>query len=89
MKTVRARPTVERMNSRRACIKNSFPEKTMNVLRTHLNRFVREEDGATMVEYGLMVALIAVVCIAAVTLLGTSLSSLFGRVSNNVGNAGT
>ena len=61
----------------------------MNALRHHLNRFVREEDGATMVEYGLMVALIAVVCIAAVTLLGTSLSALFGRVSNNVSNAGT
>jgi pilus assembly protein Flp/PilA len=32
--------------------------------------FVRDEDGATMIEYGLMVALIAVVCIGAVTLLG-------------------
>jgi pilus assembly protein Flp/PilA len=42
-----------------------------------------------MVEYGLMVALIAVVCIAAVTLVGTSLSSLFGTVSNDVGSAGT
>ena len=50
---------------------------------------MREEDGATMVEYGLMVALIAVVCIAAVTLLGTTLSSLFGTINNNVGNAGT
>jgi pilus assembly protein Flp/PilA len=38
--------------------------------------FVREE-GATMVEYGLMVALIAVVCIAAVTLLGTSIQGIF------------
>ena len=36
----------------------------------------RDDDGATMVEYGLMVALIAVVCIAAVTLVGTSLSTL-------------
>ena len=61
----------------------------MNALRHHLNRFVREEDGATMVEYGLMVALIAVVCIAAVTLVGSSLSTLFGRVSTNVSNAGT
>ena len=54
-----------------------------------LTRFVREEDGATMVEYGLMVALIAVVCIAAVTLVGTSLSTLFGGVSTNISNAGT
>ena len=42
-----------------------------------------------MVEYGLMVALIAVVCIAAVTLVGSSLSTLFGGVSTNVSNAGS
>jgi pilus assembly protein Flp/PilA len=61
----------------------------MKALKSQWNRFVREEDGATMVEYGLMVALIAVVCIAAVTLVGSSLSSLFGRVNTNISNAGT
>ena len=61
----------------------------MKALKGHWNRFIREEDGATMVEYGLMVALIAVVCIAAVTLVGSSLSSLFGRVSTNITNAGS
>jgi pilus assembly protein Flp/PilA len=53
------------------------------------SRFVRADEGATMVEYGLMVALIAVVCIAAVTLVGSSLSTLFGGVSTNISNAGT
>jgi pilus assembly protein Flp/PilA len=66
------------------CIKNSFKEIAMNALRNHLNRFMCEEDGATMVEYGLMVALIAVVCIGAVTLLGTSLSTLFGGVQTSL-----
>ena len=47
----------------------------------------RNEEGATMVEYGLMIALIAVVCIAAVTLLGTSISSMFSSVSTNVNTA--
>ena len=42
-----------------------------------IKRFVREEEGAMMVEYGLMVALIALVCIGAVTLLGGNLSTLF------------
>jgi len=42
-----------------------------------LKNFVREEEGATMVEYGLMVALIAVALIGIVTALGTSLNSLF------------
>ena len=43
----------------------------------HIVRFMREEEGATAVEYGLMVALIAVVIIGAVTLLGTDLSAKF------------
>ena len=45
------------------------------------------ESGATAVEYGLMVALIAVVIIASVTLLGTNLASRFGQVATAVGNA--
>jgi pilus assembly protein Flp/PilA len=35
----------------------------------------REEEGATLAEYGLLLALIAVVCIAAITVLGTKISS--------------
>ncbi|MFJ6001420.1 Flp family type IVb pilin [Arthrobacter sp. NPDC092385] len=42
-----------------------------------LPRLVRKEDGATAVEYGIMVALIAVVIIAAVTLLGGGLKGSF------------
>ena len=45
---------------------------------------VRSEQGATAVEYGLMVALIAVVIIVAVALLGTNLSSLFNSVAQSV-----
>ncbi len=47
-------------------------------------RFMREEEGATAVEYGLMVALIAVVIIGAVTTLGTNLSTTFTNVANSV-----
>ncbi len=61
----------------------------MKTLSSCMTRFAREEDGATMVEYGLMVALIAVVCIGAVTLVGSSLSTLFTGVSTNISNAGT
>ncbi len=43
------------------------------------------EEGATMVEYALMVALIAAVCITAVTTLGTTLSAKFGAISTSVG----
>ncbi len=44
----------------------------------------KDDKGATAVEYGLMVALIAVVIIAAVTTLGTKLSGLFTSVSGSV-----
>jgi pilus assembly protein Flp/PilA len=40
-----------------------------------------EEQGATMVEYGLMVALIAVVCLATVTTLGVNLKGIFTQIS--------
>jgi pilus assembly protein Flp/PilA len=42
------------------------------------------ERGATAVEYGLMVALIAIVIIVAVTTLGKNLSSLFGTAATSV-----
>ncbi len=41
----------------------------------------RDEKGATAVEYGLMVSLIAVVIIAAVTLLGQNLTAIFNQVA--------
>jgi pilus assembly protein Flp/PilA len=44
----------------------------------------RSEEGATAVEYGLLVALIAVVIIVAVTLFGTRLSSLFSNVGSTL-----
>jgi len=46
-----------------------------------MRRFVLGERGATMVEYGLMVALIAVVCLAAVTLLGTNIRTTFNQIA--------
>jgi pilus assembly protein Flp/PilA len=47
-------------------------------------RFVKEEDGATAVEYGLMVSLIAVVIIASVTLIGTNLATQFTAVNTAI-----
>ncbi len=48
------------------------------------NRFLRDEEGATMVEYGLMVALIAIVCIGAVTTIGTNLNNVFTDIGNKL-----
>jgi pilus assembly protein Flp/PilA len=47
----------------------------------------KKEEGATMVEYGLLVALIACACIVAVTALGTDLSAMFTSVAGKVASA--
>ena len=47
-----------------------------------LNRFAKDESGATAIEYGLIAALIAVVIIAAVTAVGTNLSGTFNNIAN-------
>jgi len=52
-----------------------------------IKRFMTDESGATAVEYGLLVALIAVVIITAVTTLGTNLSSKFNTVAADIGAA--
>ncbi len=57
--------------------------KAIAKLQTHMTTR-RSEEGATAVEYGLMVALIAIVIIAAVILLGTRLSSLFSQVAGSI-----
>jgi pilus assembly protein Flp/PilA len=42
------------------------------------------QDGATLAEYGLLLALIAVVCLAAISLLGTQISSMFNTLAGSV-----
>ncbi len=47
--------------------------------------FLKEEDGVTAIEYGLIAALIAVAIIAAVTTVGTKLTGTFNSVSGKLG----
>ena len=49
-----------------------------------LKTMIRDDEGATMVEYGLLVALIAVVALAAITTLGKNLSTLFNTVAGTL-----
>lgn len=58
-------------------------------MKKMLRRLWNEEEGATAVEYGLMVALIAAVIIGVVTTLGANLETTFGTVGTAVGAAGT
>jgi pilus assembly protein Flp/PilA len=51
------------------------------------SRFIREEDGATMVEYVLLVALIGVIAIGAMKFLGSSAANKMNTVSGNITNS--
>jgi pilus assembly protein Flp/PilA len=51
----------------------------------YVTRFMKDESGATAIEYGLIVALIAVVIITAVTAVGTNLSAKFSSVGSTIG----
>jgi pilus assembly protein Flp/PilA len=56
----------------------------MSMLRNFGARFIRDEEGASLAEYGLLLALIAVICIAGMTLLGTKINSMFSAVSTSI-----
>jgi pilus assembly protein Flp/PilA len=58
----------------------------LELLTTWLRaRFGTDDRGASLVEYALLVALIAIVCVAAMTLLGDSSSSKFDEVGSSIG----
>jgi pilus assembly protein Flp/PilA len=55
----------------------------VKTLLARFKQFLRDEDGPTAVEYAVMLALIIVVCITAITTLGTNANSTFSNVSLN------
>jgi pilus assembly protein Flp/PilA len=56
----------------------------MSLSKQTIRRFVREESGATMVEYGVMVALIAALAIAVIKVVGSKVNNSFANVNNNM-----
>jgi pilus assembly protein Flp/PilA len=58
-------------------------ERCMNTWIAKVARFLRDEDGPTAVEYAVMLALIIVVCIAAITSLGSNANNTFSNVALN------
>ena len=63
----------------------------MSKLIAGLRRFLTDENGPTAVEYAVMLALIVVVCIAAITTLGNNANNIFSNVALNAaaGNKGS
>jgi pilus assembly protein Flp/PilA len=62
---------------------------TMKSVLNKLMAFVKDESGPTAVEYAVMLALIIVVCITAITALGTNANNTFSYVGTKVGGTGS
>jgi pilus assembly protein Flp/PilA len=60
----------------------------MKTLALKLRRFLISEDGPTAVEYAVMLALIIIVCLAAITTIGTNASTTFNNVGTSIAGAG-
>jgi len=52
------------------------------LMRNLINRLRRDDEGAALVEYGMLVGLIAVICVVAVTTLGTEVSTAFSNIAS-------
>jgi len=59
-------------------------ESIQRSLTQLLVRFGHDEQGAALVEYGILVGLIAVICIAAVTIVGTQVSVAFSKIASSL-----
>jgi pilus assembly protein Flp/PilA len=55
----------------------------------YIRKMLKDSKGATAIEYGLIAALIAVAAIAAMTSIGSKLSTTFNNVSSNLGAGGS
>ena len=58
----------------------------MSKLSQFVADFLKREDGPTAVEYAVMLALIIVVCISAITTLGSNANNTFSYIGTQVGN---
>jgi Flp pilus assembly pilin Flp len=56
-------------------------------LFTYLRAFVRNDEGQDLLEYALLVALIAIVCIIAITTTGENVDAIFTRIGEELGGA--
>jgi pilus assembly protein Flp/PilA len=64
-------------------------KNTMRKFTQHLVSLLKNEDGPTAVEYAVMLALIIVVCITAITALGSNANNTFSYVGGQVGKTGS
>lgn len=56
----------------------------LNMMKTYAESYLRNEEGQGMAEYGLILALVAVIAIAGLVLLGPTLSDIFTDVNDQL-----
>jgi pilus assembly protein Flp/PilA len=61
----------------------------MSKFASFFRTFIKDEEGASLVEYALLVALIALACVVALTATGTSISDMFTRINNKLSTVAT
>ncbi len=63
---------------------NRVRQLFQEVTNTMIQQFLQEEEGQTLVEYGLLISLIALVVIAVLTVLGGKIKGVFSTASNSI-----
>ena len=58
----------------------------MKSFASKVQRFLKSEDGPTAVEYAVMLALIIIVCLTAITAVGTQAATQFNNIANTIGS---
>jgi pilus assembly protein Flp/PilA len=76
-------PFINEFKAKSARHFNIMGERSMSTFR----RFVKDDSGATAIEYGLIAALVSVAIIAMLTLLGDNLNATFKTVADELNNA--
>jgi pilus assembly protein Flp/PilA len=74
--------------STRCGLESLYTARVIMNLTNKLRRFLTSEDGPTAVEYAVMLALIIVVCLTAITAVGTQAAAQFNNIATQVGGAG-
>lgn len=69
--------------------RRSTTERRRSSWTTKFRRFLTSQDGPTAVEYAVMLALIIIVCLTAITAVGTQAAAKFNNIATQVGKAGS
>jgi pilus assembly protein Flp/PilA len=76
---------ISRTGWREFCVPSASKRRTFGVFQMSLfRRFTKNESGATAVEYGLIIALIAVVCVGTIKTIGTNINTKLNVISANL-----